>query len=43
MRCKEALGNLSFKTLRVKARPVAPDQRPGASLAWGVGTPHCEA
>src|SRR5262249_6677936 len=30
-------------TLRVKARPVAPDQRPEASLASGRGKPHGEA
>ena len=26
-----------------KARPVAPDQRPEASLAWWRGNPYCEA
>ena len=43
MRCKEAALKPFDGTLRVKARPVAPDQRPEASLAWWWGNPPCEA
>src|SRR5262249_1606574 len=37
------LGNLSAELCGWKARPVAPDQRPEASLARGAGNPPCEA
>ena len=37
------LRNLSSEPCGWKARPVVSDQRLEASLAWGVGNPHCEA
>jgi len=34
MRCRKQIRNLSAEPCGWKARPVAPDQRPEASLAW---------
>ena len=38
MRCRKLIRNPSAEPCGWKARPVAPDQRPEASLAWGGAT-----
>ena len=38
MRCRKLIGNPSAEPCGWKACPVAPDQRPEASLAWSGAT-----